>query len=109
MNLCTYDEIIKTETSFHCMFCGRCVEYFDHHCPFINNCLGYRNHKYFLVFVFSYLVFITLIALETIRHLTETYVPCPDGSSCNGENAMIGGYSIAILVLIGINTPIILY
>ena len=76
VNLCTYDEIIKTETSFHCMFCGRCVEYFDHHCPFINNCLGYRNHKYFLIFVFAYLVFIVMIGLETIRHLTETYVPC---------------------------------
>ena len=36
-NLCVYDEIIKSETSFHCNFERRCVEMFDHHCPFINN------------------------------------------------------------------------
>lgn len=73
INLCTYDEVIKSETSFHCMFCGRCVEFFDHHCPFINNCLGYRNHKYFLVFIFSYFIFIVIVALETIRHVTEIF------------------------------------
>ena len=35
------------------------MEKFDHHCSFINNCLGYRNHKYFLGFVFSYLIYFT--------------------------------------------------
>jgi len=86
VNLCTFDQIIKTETSFHCMYCGRCVEYFDHHCPFINNCLGYRNHKYFLVFIIAYLIFLSTIALETIRHLTETYIPCPN----NNPNTFCG-------------------
>lgn len=36
---------------------GRCIEKFDHHCNFVNNCLGYRNHKYFLGFIFSYLIY----------------------------------------------------
>ena len=124
VNLCTYDEVIKTETSFHCMFCGRCVEHFDHHCPFINNCLGYRNHKYFLVFIFSYMIFVALLALETIRHLTDAYLPCEpptDGvctSPCVNNTAgvcsyspknNVGWYSITILVLIGLNLPIIIY
>lgn len=68
---CSYDEVMKTATSFHCNTCGRCVEHFDHHCPFINNCLGYRNHKYFMIFIISYSLFLIAVMLETIRHLTE--------------------------------------
>jgi len=56
-NVCVYDEILKSETSFHCQICNRCVELFDHHCPFINNCLGSNNHKYFLIFLASYVCF----------------------------------------------------
>lgn len=73
-NFCSYDEVMKTETSFHCNTCGRCVEHFDHHCPFINNCLGYRNHKYFMVFICAYAVFLIVILLETLRHFVEICV-----------------------------------
>jgi len=70
-NLCVYDEIIRSETSFHCTICNKCVEKFDHHCPFINNCLGARNHNLFLVFIFTYTSFVILVFVETIRHLIE--------------------------------------
>lgn len=73
-NLCVYDEVLKSETSFHCQICNRCVEMFDHHCPFINNCLGNRNHKYFLIFVFGYLIFLVTLSVESFRHVTETYI-----------------------------------
>ena len=67
MNLCTYCQLIKSETSFHCLFCGSCVELFDHHCPFLNSCLGYRNYKYFLVFIVSYFTFLCVLSAEVIR------------------------------------------
>lgn len=66
--LCTYCEVIKSETSFHCMFCGKCTEMFDHHCPFINNCLGFRNYKYFLIFVFAYFGFLVFTICELLRY-----------------------------------------
>lgn len=73
-NLCSYCEVIKSETSFHCTICNKCVENFDHHCPFINNCLGYRNHKYFLAFIFCYTVFLLILLFETVRHMVEIWL-----------------------------------
>ena len=70
-NVCVYDEVLKSETSFHCQICGNCVELFDHHCPFINNCLGQNNHKYFLLFLLSYVCFLIAILIEVGRHTTE--------------------------------------
>ena len=72
-NFCSRCEVIKSETSFHCTICNRCVELFDHHCPFVNNCLGYRNHKYFLSFIFIYSINLLIILFETIRHCVEMY------------------------------------
>ena len=72
-NFCSYCEVIKSESSFHCTICNRCVELFDHHCPFINNCLGHRNHKYFLSFIFLYSFFLLIILFETLRHFVEIY------------------------------------
>jgi len=72
-NFCSYCEVIKSETSFHCTICNRCVELFDHHCPFINNCLGYRNHKYFVSFIFLFSFYLLILMFETIRHFIEVY------------------------------------
>lgn len=72
-NFCSYCEVIKSETSFHCNICNKCVELFDHHCPFINNCLGYRNHKYFILFIVSFMSYLGVLLTETIRHFIEIY------------------------------------
>ena len=73
-NFCSYCEIIKTQTSFHCTICNRCVELYDHHCPFVNNCLGYRNHKFFLVWITLYTVFLVDLLLEMGRYIYEFVV-----------------------------------
>jgi palmitoyltransferase len=57
-NFCFYCKVIKSMRAFHCQVCGKCVEKFDHHCVYINNCLGYRNHKYFILFLFSMITYI---------------------------------------------------
>ena len=72
-NFCSYCEVINSETSFHCFYCNKCVELFDHHCPFINNCLGYRNHKYFLIFLCNYSIFLVIMFAETTRHFAEVF------------------------------------
>lgn len=72
-NLCVYDEVIKAENSFHCTICNRCSDNYDHHCPFIDNCLGTRNHKFFLLFLFSYFIYsILVIAGACWRFVTFT-------------------------------------
>ena len=72
-DLCSYCQVIKSETSFHCTICNKCIENFDHHCPFVNSCLGYRTHKYFFFFVVLYTLFLTVVLGETIRHFVEMF------------------------------------
>lgn len=103
LNLCTYCELIKSETSFHCLFCGRCTELFDHHCPFINNCLGYRNYRYFLIFIFSYFLFLCVVTAELTRNQVETIW----GET--GAQFKVTGATIILMVLIGLSSPVIWY
>lgn len=102
-NLCVYDQIIKSETSFHCSICNKCVDSFDHHCPFINNCLGKRNHKYFLLFIFTYTLFIITILTETLRHFIEIYRE--KGFSCIYTDE----WTTILLILIILHLPVVLY
>lgn len=102
MNLCTYCQLIKSETSFHCLFCGRCTEMFDHHCPFINNCLGHRNYKYFLLFILSYFMFLALISGEVIRNFVETVLQT---GYVNKDNVT----SLILISLLGCCYPLILF
>ena len=62
--ICINCENLRPENTMHCNYCNKCVQGFDHHCTFVNNCLGYKNHKYFLLFLF----FFTLYILAMIYH-----------------------------------------
>ena len=62
--ICINCENLRPENTMHCNYCNKCVQGFDHHCTFVNNCLGYKNHKYFLLF----LVFFTLYMAAMIYH-----------------------------------------
>jgi len=102
-NVCVYDEILKSETSFHCQICNRCVELFDHHCPFINNCLGSRNHKFFLVFLVSYVTFLLTLTIEVTRHMIDVLL--------NSQTSKVLDYvwPLALIVLIVLNVPVVGY
>ncbi|CAD7928132.1 unnamed protein product [Amoebophrya sp. A120] len=50
---CTTCNLYRPSRAKHCRECNNCVHRFDHHCPWINNCVGLRNHKYFVLFLFS--------------------------------------------------------
>lgn len=62
--ICINCENLRPEHTMHCNYCNKCVQGFDHHCTFVNNCLGYKNHKYFLLFLF----FFTLYMFAMIWH-----------------------------------------
>ena len=62
--VCINCENLRPENTMHCNYCNKCVQGFDHHCTFVNNCLGYKNHKYFLLFLF----FFTLYIVAMIYH-----------------------------------------
>lgn len=80
--VCPECVILKPERSRHCDYCGACVAVFDHHCPWIDNCVGARyfsfpltivlkailnrNHKYFLLFIFSTLLAIIFLAVMSL-------------------------------------------
>lgn len=102
-NFCTHCEVIKSETSFHCTICGKCVELFDHHCPFINNCLGHNNHKYFILFIVSFMCYLVVLMTETIRHFAEIYKE--QGIKCLYTDCM----STVNLILITLHFPIMLF
>jgi hypothetical protein len=102
-NFCSYDEVMKTETSFHCNTCGRCVELFDHHCPFINNCLGYRNHRFFVLFIFEYALFLLTVLLDTIRHFAEVYRHIGFSGITTDKN------TAALLILVMMHLPVITF
>ncbi len=71
-NFCFYCKVIKSQKTFHCMICTKCVDKFDHHCIYINNCLGYRNHKYFLMFLYLItLYFLTSTSTSVASFITH--------------------------------------
>jgi hypothetical protein len=62
-------ETLRPENADHCNFCNRCVQKFDHHCVFINNCLGYRNHKWFLLFLVSFSIYMVFMLTHSLYQL----------------------------------------
>ncbi len=63
--VCVYCENLRPENADHCNFCNRCVQKFDHHCVFVNNCLGYRNHKWFILLLVSFTIFIIVLLIHS--------------------------------------------
>lgn len=70
--VCPECVILKPDRSRHCDYCGSCVAVFDHHCPWIDNCVGARNHKYFLLFIFSTLLTVIYMTVLAAAHISIT-------------------------------------
>ena len=72
--ICVYCENLCPENSDHCNFCNRCVQKFDHHCVFINNCLGYRNHKWFILLLFTFTIYMVILFVHSAFALVSVSV-----------------------------------
>lgn len=48
--------IIQGVPAKHCKLCESCCPKFDHHCLFVNKCVGLKNHRVFILFLFSTIV-----------------------------------------------------
>ena len=97
--MCVYCENLRPENAAHCNFCHRCVEKFDHHCNFVNNCLGYRNHKYFLIF----LIFFVLYMFSIVVHAFNTFILFAQGLS--GAFALV--LEMYLLLVVALHAPMV--
>jgi len=82
VNLCPECEVIRTERSRHCTFCGHCIERFDHHCPWINNCVGIGNHHYFITFILSVLALLVTVLITIGSMITIADFSTEDNHLC---------------------------
>jgi len=66
MFICPECEVRRTKRSNHCVICCKCVDVYDHHCPWVNNCIGKKNHRVFMVFIFSVMASLLMTLLSSI-------------------------------------------
>jgi palmitoyltransferase len=58
--MCPYCMVEQDKLSKHCFLCNKCIENFDHHCHWINNCVGHLNKPYFICFIISLLITLSI-------------------------------------------------
>ena len=54
---CTNCHLYKPERCHHCSTCNRCILVMDHHCPWLHKCIGFKNRKYFMMFLFYFIIY----------------------------------------------------
>uniref|UniRef100_A0A3Q2YE39 Palmitoyltransferase n=1 Tax=Hippocampus comes TaxID=109280 RepID=A0A3Q2YE39_HIPCM len=63
---CPYCEPDYTK---HCKLCDVCVQDYDHHCLFLNRCIGQANHRLFLFFILSMVIWHLLFVATATSYL----------------------------------------
>eukprot|EP00353_Schmidingerella_taraikaensis_P009621 CAMPEP_0185587116 /NCGR_PEP_ID=MMETSP0434-20130131/47555_1 /TAXON_ID=626734 ORGANISM="Favella taraikaensis, Strain Fe Narragansett Bay" /NCGR_SAMPLE_ID=MMETSP0434 /ASSEMBLY_ACC=CAM_ASM_000379 /LENGTH=167 /DNA_ID=CAMNT_0028208755 /DNA_START=957 /DNA_END=1460 /DNA_ORIENTATION=- len=107
--ICINCENLSPENMMHCNYCNKCVQGYDHHCTFVNNCLGYKNHKYFLLF----LLFFTLYMIAMIYHSMFAIIEISTGAAVypDDEQAVMNlkiTINVYLLIVIAFHCPIVL-
>lgn len=69
LSFCHTCHIIKPLRSKHCRALNRCVLLFDHHCPFLGNTIGLYNYRYFLLYLFSFMIGEGLFTITWITYV----------------------------------------
>ena len=96
---------LRPEEADHCNFCNRCVQKFDHHCVFIDNCIGYRNHKWFLLFLVCFSVYMVNILVHSIWKIVYFAMAPFSGSGYVTLNWI---FFVFLIVVVVIHAPIVI-
>ena len=62
---CEECQLFQPENAYHCDFCGRCIDGWDHHCIWMGQCIGKGNIRYFWRFNASWLIYLGFLMLLT--------------------------------------------
>ena len=105
--ICINCENLRPENTMHCNYCNKCVQGFDHHCTFVNNCLGYKNHRYFLLFLFFFTLYMLAMVWHSIYSMSIlfSYSPAAEDETINTLKIVINIY---LLVVIMFHCPIVM-
>jgi len=60
--------------SHHCAKCDCCINRLDHHCYWLGTDIGYRNHGFFLIMLFSLIVYVVAITAASVCLLVASIV-----------------------------------
>lgn len=83
IRFCTKCRAWKPDRCHHCSACRRCVLRMDHHCPWFSTCIGFKNHRFFIQFLNTtvvYCLFVWAVTFTVLydfcvrnRYLTEYF------------------------------------
>lgn len=75
VKFCGTCRIYRPPRARHCSTCGACIEVHDHHCPWVGGCVGRRNHRPFVAFVVTTLMYAlfsgTVCAVSVVREAQD--------------------------------------
>ena len=63
---CKKCNILRPKRTHHCRYCNKCIIRMDHHCFSLNKCIGKRNYLFFLKYLVTLEINISLIFWITL-------------------------------------------
>lgn len=72
--LCASCECFVPPRTWHCNICSVCIMKRDHHCSFTACCVGHHNERYFLMFLFHFMIATIYCSYFNMFFMWSTFV-----------------------------------